>query len=320
MSRNTLRKSLNSTLASSGSDKTRRSVCNLLPLPRGEVGGHNLATSGGPDPEPTGGFGVQIAPLPFLSALHEPMVSVASRPAGRSTGFGEKSGVARDLGVALPVVLGTAGATSWLLGLPGSYLVVAVAIYLVIAGLILALIPSGAPGPGMGAANRVTLGRAALSVPLGALCLPLGPLPAEGYWWVIVLATVVMILDGADGRIARSTGTQTGFGARFDMEVDAALILALSVLVWAGGRVGAWCLLIGLMRYAFVAASRLWPVLGRELPESRRRKAVCVLQGVVLLVAMGPVIPDALATAVVGAGLAALVSSFTVDVRWLLEG
>ena len=164
----------------------------------------------------------------------------------------------------------------------------------------------------------MTLGRAALAVPVVALCLPPGPLRAEGYWWVILLATVVMILDGVDGRIARRTGTQSVFGARFDMELDAALILALSVLVWAGGRAGAWCLLIGLMRYLFVAASWLWPALGAELPESYRRKVVCVLQGVVLLVALGPIIPGAVATAVVAAGLAALIYSFAVDIRWAL--
>ena len=133
------------------------------------------------------------------------------------------------------------------------------------------------------------------------------------------MATVVMILDGVDGRIARRTGTQSAFGARFDMEVDAALILALSVLVWAGDRVGPWCLLIGLMRYVFVAASRLWPALGAPLPESVRRKVVCVAQGVVLLIALGPIIPSAVAIAVVAAGLAALVYSFAVDVRWLLR-
>ena len=246
------------------------------------------------------------------------MTSAASRPAARATGSGEKSGVVRDLAVALPVVLGTAGATWWLLGLAASYVLVAVVIYVAIAGLILALIPADLPGPGLGAANRVTLGRAALAVPVVALCLPPGPLRAEGYWWVIVLATVVMILDGVDGRIARRTGTQTVFGARFDMELDAALILALSVLVWVGGRAGAWCLLIGLMRYLFVAASWLWLALGAELPESYRRKVVCVLQGVVLLVALGPIIPGAVATGVVAAGLAALLYSFAVDIRWAL--
>jgi phosphatidylglycerophosphate synthase len=36
------------------------------------------------------------------------------------------------------------------------------------------------------------------------------------------LSTAVLMLDGVDGRVARRTGSQTGFGARFDMELDAA--------------------------------------------------------------------------------------------------
>ena len=129
---------------------------------------------------------------------------------------------------------------------------------------------------------------------------------------------MVMVLDAVDGRVARRTSTQTGFGARFDMELDAALIMALSVLVWTEGRAGVWCLLIGLMRYLFVLAGWIWPALRADLRESLRRKAVCVAQGVVLLVALGPVIPAAFATSVVAAGLVVLAYSFAVDVRWLL--
>jgi len=167
-------------------------------------------------------------------------------------------------------------------------------------------------------ANRVTLGRTALAVPVLALAVFPSALGPVGLWWVIGLSTAVLVLDGVDGRIARRTGTQSAFGARFDMELDAALLLALSVLVWRGGRAGAWVLLIGLMRYGFVAAGRAWPALTAELPESLRRKAVCVAQGVVLLVALGPIIPGWMAVAVAAAGLAALTWSFAVDVHWAL--
>ena len=42
---------------------------------------------------------------------------------------------------------------------------------------------------------------------------------------------MALILDGVDGKVARRTGTSTALGARFDMEVDAFLILVLSVYV-----------------------------------------------------------------------------------------
>ena len=91
------------------------------------------------------------------------------------------------------------------------------------------------------------------------------------------------------------------------------------LLVWRDGRVGSWVLLIGLMRYGFVAASRFWPALARELPESVRRKAVCVVQGIVLLVALGPIVPGWLAVLACAVALVALAWSFAVDVRWALR-
>ena len=48
---------------------------------------------------------------------------------------------------------------------------------------------------------------------------------------LITLATVALILDAVDGQVARRTATASPLGARFDMEVDAFLILVLSVHV-----------------------------------------------------------------------------------------
>jgi phosphatidylglycerophosphate synthase len=246
------------------------------------------------------------------------MASSDSSGSGRSDP-GRRLRVALDLAAGLGVALLAAGATWWLMGLPASHPPTGLALYLALAGVVWACLPGDAPGPGIGWANRVTLGRAALAVPVYALAVRLTTLDQTGAWCVIALSTVVLILDGVDGRIARLTGTRTAFGARFDMEVDAALLLALSVLVWRDGTVGAWVLLIGGMRYLFVAAGSLWPALAAELPPSRRRSVVCVVQGVVLLVALGPIIPPPLAAAAAAGGLASLTWSFAVDVAWALR-
>jgi phosphatidylglycerophosphate synthase len=187
------------------------------------------------------------------------------------------------------------------------------------AALIVRASPPELRADGLGPANRVTLGRAVLAMPVLALALHPATLDDRVRWWIIGVSTVVLIFDGVDGRVARRTGTETPFGARFDMELDAALLMALSLLVWRDGRVGVWVLLIGLMRYGFVAASWIWPALGRELPESFRRKLVCVVQGVALLVALGPIVSDTMATAASAVGLIALTYSFAVDVRWALR-
>ena len=172
------------------------------------------------------------------------------------------------------------------------------------------------PCDGLGPANRVTLARAALvAVLAGALAAP---------EWVdahpvalAIVAAIALLLDGVDGWVARRWHCESGFGARFDMELDAFLILVLCVHLLAMGKAGPWVLAIGAMRYAFVAAMRPCPWLERPLPESRRRKWVCVWQVASLLLCLLPAVGGAPATALLALALALLTWSFAVDVRWL---
>ncbi|CAM5676650.1 CDP-alcohol phosphatidyltransferase family protein [Streptomyces hirsutus] len=115
--------------------------------------------------------------------------------------------------------------------------------------------------------------------------------------------------------MARRTGTSTPLGARFDMEVDAFLILVLSVYV--SMAMGPWVLLIGGMRYVFVAAARVWPWLNAALPPSTARKTVAALQGVLLLVAGANLLPHLVNVGVAALALGLLVWSFGRDVLWL---
>ncbi len=235
-----------------------------------------------------------------------------------------------DLALGLVPLSAVTGATWWLLDLPATYLAVVAALYLGMGALLVTArdpteLLARAPQPGIGWANRVTLGRATLAIPVSTLALQpqvlqLGSVQWDAsLWWVIVASTLVMLLDGLDGRIARRTGTSSAFGARFDMELDALLLLALSWMAWQSGKVGLWVLGIGALRYLFVAGGWLSPRLGKELPESFRRKAVCVVQGVALLVCLGPIIPPWLAVLAAGGALGLLVYSFAVDVGWLIR-
>jgi len=81
--------------------------------------------------------------------------------------------------------------------------------------------------------------------------------------------------------------------------------------------VGAWVTLIGALRYLFVVGGLFWSVLTGELPSSERRKIFCAVEGVALLVCLGPIVPATLAGMVAAGALAALVYSFAADVRWL---
>lgn len=224
-----------------------------------------------------------------------------------------------DLAAGLPLLLAVAFATRRLAGLPSAYLLQAAALYALLAALVVRHAPDTLPGRGLGTANRITLGRGALALAIMPLALLPGPLGAPVYWWIIGVSTAAMVLDGFDGWAARRSGTATPFGARFDVELDAALLLALSVLVWRSGRTGPWVLLIGGIRYLFVAAGQVWPALRGALPPRWRRKAIAVTQGVTLLVALGPIVPQWLATWGAAGALALLLWSFAVDVQWLLR-
>ena len=157
-------------------------------------------------------------------------------------------------------------ATRWLFGVSDTYVAQSIGLYVGLAALVLWSAPDELSGRGLGPANRVTLGRSTLVLPVSALALEPAGLPDEVWWWVIAVSTIAMVCDGVDGSVARRTGTSTAFGARFDMELDSFLALALSILVWRSGKVGPWILLIGAFRYLFVLAGWLWAGVDRRTP------------------------------------------------------
>ena len=172
-----------------------------------------------------------------------------------------------------------------------------------------------------GAANWVTAARAAYAVCLiGYSLWALAAESAPGLslrWYWVVGALGALALDGVDGRLARQLGQVSTFGARFDMETDAATMLGLSLMVWLCHQAGPWVLVTGLMRYIFVGGSWVWPALAAPLPPKKRRQAICVAQIATLVLAMVPSVPPEVASPLCLFGLAALIYSFAVDVAWL---
>ena len=165
-----------------------------------------------------------------------------------------------------------------------------------------------------GAANGVTLARATLVGCVTAIVAQTLR-EREPVTALIVIAAAALVLDAVDGHVARRTGTTSRLGARFDMEVDAFLILVLSVFV--AHAFGAWVLSIGAMRYAFVAASWVVPWLRAQLPVSVARKTVAAMQGVVLVFAAADVAPRLVAYLAIASALAFLCWSFGRDIVWL---
>lgn len=166
------------------------------------------------------------------------------------------------------------------------------------------------PGP----ADWVTLARATLAVGVAALVADSFDRPAR-VAILVTLAAVALALDLVDGWVARRTGTASELGARFDGEVDAFLILVLSVYV--ARSTGVWVLAIGAARYVFLAAGWLLPWLREPLPPRYWRKVVCATQGIVLTIAAADVLPPALTRAALAVALVLLAESFGRDVWWL---
>jgi phosphatidylglycerophosphate synthase len=188
--------------------------------------------------------------------------------------------------------------------------------YALLAGIVLALVSLRLDQARFGLANQVTLLRSGLVCLVGGALLASGHAPSMS-WSLAGLIAAALALDAVDGWLARRLRLASAFGARFDVEVDALLLLILALLVWQAHQVAAWVLAIGLLRYGFLLAGRILPWLSAPLPESRRRKAVCAQQGITLLVCLLPPTTPALASMAAAIALAALILSFAFDVHWL---
>jgi len=169
------------------------------------------------------------------------------------------------------------------------------------------------PAATLNLASWVTLARATLTIGVGALAVSsfARALPVATF---VSLASVALALDFVDGWVARRTGS-SALGARLDGEIDALLILALSIEV--ARSVGVWVLAIGAARYLFYAAGWSLRWLRASLPRRDWRKSVTAAQGIGLVIAAAHVLPLVAAQVVVAVALALLTESFGRDTWWL---
>ena len=123
-------------------------------------------------------------------------------------------------------------------------------------------------------------------------------------WSLAGLIAAALGLDALDGWLARRLGLVSAFGARFDVEIDALLLLILAAAGLAGRpgrRLGPGDRPPALW---LRAGGALQPWLRAPLPPSRRRKAICAQQGVTLLICLLPPVTPTLAGAAAALALA----------------
>jgi phosphatidylglycerophosphate synthase len=227
------------------------------------------------------------------------MTATRATQAGPAVGL-----IAQVLVLAVLAATATLGPVGWIVG---------IACALTMATALARGLARG-PDDRLAPASWVTLARATLAVGVAALAADSfthdTPVALLG-----TLAAVGLVLDAVDGWVARRTGMATALGARFDGEVDAFLILALSVYV--APACGAWVLAIGAARYVFLAGEWLLPWMRAPLPPRRWRKVVAATQGVVLAVAAAGVLPLALTQALLFVALVLLTLSMGQCTCWL---
>jgi phosphatidylglycerophosphate synthase len=189
------------------------------------------------------------------------------------------------------------------------------------AGFLVALqrqIAGDHPFSRLGAANRITLLRAGSACLIASRALDPAPLGSTERWVLAALAGFALLLDGADGWAARRQGLASPFGARFDMETDAFAIAVLAVTVVKASAAPPWVLVIGAMRYLYLAAGHLLPVLRLPPPAcpfaDRRRKSIAVIQSLALIATLLPATPTDWAAAACAVALGLLVYSFAADI------
>ena len=217
------------------------------------------------------------------------------------------------IGLVMVIALATA-ARAWL-PVGDRYALKAALLFAAVMGLSIGFLQQHHPFARFGAANQITTLRAMLvALVAGLVGEPQRPAIAVA---AVAASLGVVLLDGVDGRLARQQQIASPFGARFDMEIDALLILALSVLAWRHDKAGAWVVASGLMRYGFVAAGAAAPWVRAALEPSRRRQTICVIQIAALTLVMLPAIQPPLSTLLAAAALAALSCSFSIDTVWL---
>jgi riboflavin-specific deaminase-like protein len=221
-------------------------------------------------------------------------------------GFGLTGLAAAGTGAALAIGVGAS---------PVVFAIKATVIPLALAAMVWKALPRHLPHDRLGPANVVTLAR---SLPVACLAALAGaPAAFDHPGLVSMLAVITIILDAVDGLVARHKKMVSEFGAALDGELDALLVLVLTIAVWQLDRAGAWVLLAGSARFLFLAAMWRWRWLDAPLPPSNHRK-LCFGFLVWSLAA----VPSPMLSAETGWVLsffatALLILSFTVDVAWL---
>ena len=134
---------------------------------------------------------------------------------------------------------------------------------------------------------------------------------------IIYLGFLALILDGADGYIARKYNQETYIGELFDQEADNFLILIMVISLYMNKNINIFAIMIPLYRYIFLASMYKFTWLSNELPRSIRRKSICIISIFTLIIAQSVLFSNYISNNLSLFVLFIITFSFTIDIIWL---
>ena len=158
------------------------------------------------------------------------------------------------------------------------------------------------------APNTVTASRLLIIVAMSAFMHGV-----EGTIWVSAVIGI-FVLDYVDGWLARRANAATAFGAHFDMETDAFVVVVVVLELFTRGQLGVWVLTTGVLRYVYVLMIALLPPPGGEMPRSTLGRNAFGALIIGLSVALA--FPDAVGSAGAAIGTSAVTLSFARAFYW----
>jgi len=121
-----------------------------------------------------------------------------------------------------------------------------------------------------GYANWITFFRMGLLLYVGFLFQNLS------YSTICGIFLVNILLDITDGIVARRCKTESDFGLYLDMELDAFYVCLTSLMLYVEGLVGAWIIIVGLLRYIYAF---IFILLDVELISEPKQKFASLVAG-----------------------------------------
>ncbi|MCB0044580.1 MAG: CDP-alcohol phosphatidyltransferase family protein [Caldilineaceae bacterium] len=171
--------------------------------------------------------------------------------------------------------------------------------------------------PNLGYANTITLGRGWLIAGLGGLLL-VPRLTGAWAWLPAGLYGTIVVLDVADGYVARRTNHVTRLGAILDIGLDGWGLLAAIAVAVRYGQLPLWYLPLAFSREAFLAGQWRLHRLGRPvyaLTPSTERRIIAGLQMGFLCIVLMPAVRPPMTTIAAALFGTQLLASFVRD--WL---